>query len=282
MGFKPQGNNILAGTSLAIAQIQSPDYVAGVSGWCIFQNGNAEFNSGTFRGYIISGSLFLYNGTPGVGTLVASITTLATDPFGNTTYPGFTSYGAGGVVTQLDNAILNMGLPPTATTSPATIDSPDGVSIVISSGLASALDTAAALSLQSASAAGASYPFGAIFPTAPLIFDTWHVMGAFATHYSHGSPAPAYQFNADNTVSFAGEVNVTSGAAGATFYTLTADAYFPQTVKKFAVPFSAGTPAAAACAQVTVDTSGGITLSAPPAGSAFSFSLDGIRYPLGY
>ena len=93
MALKPQGNNILAGTSLAIAQIQSPNYVPGVSGWCIFQNGDAEFNDGTFRGYIIGGSLFLYNGTPGPGTLVASSTPLTADPFGNVTQPGgFTVY----------------------------------------------------------------------------------------------------------------------------------------------------------------------------------------------
>jgi hypothetical protein len=93
MALKPQGNNILAGTSLAIAQIQSPDFVEGVSGWCIFQNGNAEFNSGTFRGFIVGGSLFIYNGTPGVGTLVASITSLTADPFGNATEPGgFATY----------------------------------------------------------------------------------------------------------------------------------------------------------------------------------------------
>lgn len=88
MALKPQGNNILAGTSLAIAQIQSPDFVTGVSGWCIFQNGNAEFNSGTFRGFIVGGSLFIYTGTPGLGTLVASITSLTADPFGNVTKPG--------------------------------------------------------------------------------------------------------------------------------------------------------------------------------------------------
>ena len=89
MALKSQGNNILAGTSLAIAQIQSPDYVPGTTGWCVFQNGDAEFNAGTFRGYIISGSLFIYNGTPALGNPpVAWITSASTDPEGNSVQPG--------------------------------------------------------------------------------------------------------------------------------------------------------------------------------------------------
>lgn len=37
--------------------IQSPDYVAGVSGWCIRRDGSAEFNAGTFRSdVVITGS----------------------------------------------------------------------------------------------------------------------------------------------------------------------------------------------------------------------------------
>ena len=112
--------------------------------------------------------------------------------------------------------------------------------------------------------------------------ETWHAMPAFATNYSHGTPAPAYKLNADNTVSFTGIVNVASGAAGATFVTLPSSAYFPASVKKFPVPISAGTPSASGNVQVTINTSGGVILSAPPTGAAYSFALDGIRYPLDY
>lgn len=86
MAVKGGGQNILAGMSLAIDHIQSPDYVAGVSGWCIFQNGNAEFNSGTFRGFIVGGSLFIYSGVPALGNkpIFWIATTSLTDPFGNT------------------------------------------------------------------------------------------------------------------------------------------------------------------------------------------------------
>ncbi|MYS19166.1 hypothetical protein GA0115240_105817 [Streptomyces sp. DvalAA-14] len=48
---------IVAGTVLVREQIQSQDYVAGVSGWCIFANGDAEFNNGTFRGFLIAAML---------------------------------------------------------------------------------------------------------------------------------------------------------------------------------------------------------------------------------
>lgn len=46
------GNPIVGGTILQSAAIQSPDYVPGVSGWQVDQDGNAEFNSGTFAGTI--------------------------------------------------------------------------------------------------------------------------------------------------------------------------------------------------------------------------------------
>lgn len=41
--------------SLIYPQIKSPDYVAGVSGWAIFRNGNVEFNNATIRGEVIAG-----------------------------------------------------------------------------------------------------------------------------------------------------------------------------------------------------------------------------------
>lgn len=53
---------LTAGTVLVISAIQSPDYVAGTSGWIIRQDGSVEFNSGDFRGTItaaqIIGSVF--------------------------------------------------------------------------------------------------------------------------------------------------------------------------------------------------------------------------------
>lgn len=48
-------NSILAGTTLARTAISSEGYVAGVSGWIIERDGDAEFNNVTIRGGIIVG-----------------------------------------------------------------------------------------------------------------------------------------------------------------------------------------------------------------------------------
>lgn len=54
----PFNNDIAGGNGQLVRNwIQSQNYVAGVSGWRISKNGNAEFNNGTFRGSIEVGSL---------------------------------------------------------------------------------------------------------------------------------------------------------------------------------------------------------------------------------
>jgi hypothetical protein len=118
--------------------------------------------------------------------------------------------------------------------------------------------------------------------SSPQVPETWHAMGAFNANFSHGSPAPAYKLYPDNTVAFAGIVSVTSGTTSGTVFTLPTSSYFPISTKKWAVPISAGTPATTANAQITLNTSGQIILSAGPTGAAYSFALDVIRYPLDY
>jgi len=49
-------NPIVGGTILRIPAIQSPNYVAGTSGWAIFQDGTAEFNNVTVRGTFETGT----------------------------------------------------------------------------------------------------------------------------------------------------------------------------------------------------------------------------------
>jgi hypothetical protein len=54
----PFNNDIAGGNGQLVRNwLQSDNYVAGVSGWRISKNGNAEFNNGTFRGSIEVGSL---------------------------------------------------------------------------------------------------------------------------------------------------------------------------------------------------------------------------------
>jgi hypothetical protein len=77
--------------NLAIPSVQSPNFITGLIGWIIRQNGNAEFNNLTIRGtffgldFIInSAGAFFYNGTPALGNLKISIASVAgTDSFGN-------------------------------------------------------------------------------------------------------------------------------------------------------------------------------------------------------
>lgn len=52
MGFTADTPTV-AGVVLIRSAIQSPNYVAGVSGWTINQDGSVEFNNATFRGTVI-------------------------------------------------------------------------------------------------------------------------------------------------------------------------------------------------------------------------------------
>lgn len=65
MPLQPGSEAIVGGTVLRIPAIQSPDFVAGTSGWIIRSDGSAEFNAGTFRGSIevgpVPGQHFIVN-----------------------------------------------------------------------------------------------------------------------------------------------------------------------------------------------------------------------------
>lgn len=135
---------------------------------------------------------------------------------------------------------------------------------------------------SNAFAAGFTGQIQAFQPSSsPTVVETWHTMGAFNANFSHGSPVPAYKLNADDTVSLAGLVTVASGTTSGTVVTLPSG-YIPISTKKWPVPISAGTPAATANVQITINTSGNIILSAGPTGAGYSFALDTIRFPLDY
>lgn len=67
MGMSPGNQAITGGTVLRIPAMQSPNYVPGVSGWIVRQDGSAEFTTGTFRGSIevgpLTGQHFVVNNT---------------------------------------------------------------------------------------------------------------------------------------------------------------------------------------------------------------------------
>lgn len=99
MAVKPD-NPVVGGTSLARARINSPNFVTGVSGWTINQDGSAEFNNVTIRGGVIVGGTALYYSTspPAANTMVASIAAASgTDSAGNAYFAGFTTYGKSGL-----------------------------------------------------------------------------------------------------------------------------------------------------------------------------------------
>lgn len=143
---------------LRLAFLRSPNYVTGISGWTINQDGSAEFNNltirGTFKGtdFIINSSgAFFYNGAPALGNLIASIASVAgTDSFGNAYQAGITSYGASGAYSQLAAGnVQSVG--PHAPFSPAFMAASAAAAGImgINSGLATNLDTAAVLLVNS-------------------------------------------------------------------------------------------------------------------------------------
>jgi hypothetical protein len=90
----PFTNPIMAGANLDRPWMQSPDFsIADQTGWAIFRNGDAYFFNVTAAGavtansVIVKGSgdgLFIYDGTPGPGTLIlAAASQAGTDPYGN-------------------------------------------------------------------------------------------------------------------------------------------------------------------------------------------------------
>lgn len=96
----PFSNPVVGGTTLIRPAMASPNYVQGSSGWSVNSDGSAEFNHILIRnGESVSGTSLYYNGTPGAGTLVISISaTAGTDTYGNAYVAGYAVYGTGGTV----------------------------------------------------------------------------------------------------------------------------------------------------------------------------------------
>jgi hypothetical protein len=91
------GNPIVAGTTLVRPAIQSPNYVAGSTGWTVKQDGSAEFNNLTLRGqYIASDYTFNNDGAfwfdPVTGHLIAAISSGSGVEFGEPYTAGIGAY----------------------------------------------------------------------------------------------------------------------------------------------------------------------------------------------
>jgi len=111
-------NPVVGGTFLRRAAIRSPNFLAGVSGWTINQDGSAEFNNVIIRnGQVVSGTSLYYSGPPALGNLVASIASAnGTDLFGNAYLAGNVSYlgGASFSAVQLSGGQVRFQTAPAA------------------------------------------------------------------------------------------------------------------------------------------------------------------------
>jgi len=101
-------NPIVGGSTLRRPAIASPNYHSGSTGWSINRDGSAEFNQLAVRGSTTMGGIDLfYDGTPGPGTLVASIAAQAgVDEFGNAYPAGITWSGADGTLRIYDGELF--------------------------------------------------------------------------------------------------------------------------------------------------------------------------------
>jgi hypothetical protein len=121
----PFQNSIMAGPNLDRPLMQSPNFsVEDQTGWAIYRNGDAYFFNVTATGQVAANSVivsgagdgvFIYDGTPGPGTLViAAAAASGTDQYGNAyTGPGIaiSAPGPGGGKNEIQirpdlNAVL--------------------------------------------------------------------------------------------------------------------------------------------------------------------------------
>lgn len=104
-------NPVVGGNILVREAIQSPNFVTGVAGWAIRQDGSAEFNNVVIRGgTVVSGLALYYNGAPALGTLALSIAASAgTDTYGNAYVKGLGVYGASGTMNATGGELLVEG-----------------------------------------------------------------------------------------------------------------------------------------------------------------------------
>ena len=87
MAGQPFPEEATPGGVLVYPQIQSPNYVPGVSGWSINQNGTAQFNELTLLVQTSGQAVLIYAGTAASGTLIGSWASVAgIDAYGNS-YP---------------------------------------------------------------------------------------------------------------------------------------------------------------------------------------------------
>jgi hypothetical protein len=245
----PNGQAYFLGVSaglgkLVIPQLQSPNFVTGVSGWIIRKDGSAEFNNVVIRdGSIVSGSALYYQGTPALNTLVASISdVLFADAFGNVIQLGVTAYQVGdsGHWVSLEGESVNFsggGTVGGTNTGNVTVNVPSSANYLFISG------------------GGFNSTGGTPANPSVLSTDTWHSM-ALLHGWAEGNAVQCqYRLVASppNSVEVIGSLNG-AGETSAVFATLP---YIPASAQM--VPAYDTTVAATGIA-VVCDTSGNLSI----------------------
>ena len=276
---------------------RSENFVTGVSGWAIYQNGNAEFNSLTIRGTFLGSNFeinslgaFFYSGVPALGNLIASITGAAgaDDGFGNSFRAGINSYGVGGSYLNLLNNVIKIGS--NATDTGGSILGGGG-QINYASGVSGVGDTNASMVLISKFLTlGATNPQVLIAPTASpnsltgemcevqgnlavegvvnailpgaLVEETWHSLGTLA---GYAVTKGRYKINNEGDLKL--DIQVTAGGANAAVATFSntlpnaPDNYRPATVRRFTLETGRAVTAGDNWPTLIVNTSGTVQVS---------------------
>jgi len=259
MALKPQGNNIVGGTSLAIDRINSPGYVAGVSGWTINQDGSAEFNNVTIRGGTTIGgtSLWYSTATPQANTLVESVSSVAgMDSAGNYVLAGHAAYHYSAVHFSFAVAVTDFGViwysAAAGTLGPWT----EVQSVIVNA-------VSGILTLSNAVIAGELTATGGT-PASPSVIstDTWNAMSPLLNSWAAiaGNVTNQYRLVASppNTVEVIGTLDASS-ATSTKFFTLPAG-YVPASQQGFPVGTFSGSAAADNVPFLQCDTSGNLTI----------------------
>lgn len=270
------GNPAFGSTVLRIPAEQSPNFVTGVSGWFIGQDGHIEANDATIRGTITAGEFdgtdfiinsdgaFYYSGTPAAGNLIASNAPAAgTDTFGNVYNAGVQSYIPGIGAAGLAAGKLNL--------YQWTGSAWSAYGGLVADGTA--------LDVNNTNGGGVKIPNGPFTSTggttaSPTIVttDSGTLVSSFGTGWAaSGSAVNGVWFLLlpDGMVYCAIDVKTSSATPGGTICTIPA-AYVPNTNITGGHVNNPGTPANGSF-SVTANSSANLTISVPG-------SVSGVRY----
>lgn len=299
------GNPVVGGTVLRIPAIQSPNFVAGVSGWFIGADGAAEFDDITLRGaYVGTDYTFDPDGAfwfdPVTGSLIISDAAADGTAFGSPYLAGTTVY-----YTSPGGAVYALNMSAGAGYVPLSWASWDGSAWVGSAFIASILATG--LNIDS-SASGdltldagghkinleSDIPAATIgiissaggTPASPTLIttDTWQTASP-GTGWSAGNGVGGifWRLTADNMVDLIWDIETSTSSNANAIVTL-GSAYRPATAVQLGSGHASGAPAAYTpgfAPSVKIAVNGAVTAQGIPSLSGTIELFGSARFPLG-